>query len=315
MKLFATSNLLLKHQPDLFKQILEKKLSFAQLMELLVLSLIGLALFGAVMSLVVPDWWHALALTWKMIVLIFGSNLLCLPALYVFTSIRGSHITLLQLVSFLLASIATTAVVLLSLAPISWFFTWSMNGEADIVRIINTLMIGFGIVFGIILLARGFTAVHKHYKATVLDHKSGADILLLWLILVIIVTVQMGNKLGPWYRLQANNETCQGAICFPYVADGEFTKPLEVNPVDANTLNVVSAIDEGSCGFGEIYYRRNTTISSIPTNCYNNANGLECAAVLNISTIPSGTTIEVQTRFMNCSGPDYVSTVATYTKK
>ncbi|MBI4407955.1 MAG: hypothetical protein HY565_05665 [Candidatus Kerfeldbacteria bacterium] len=199
MNLFPTSNLLLKHQPELFERILNKKFKFIHLLELISLSILGLTAFGAVMSLPFPHWWHAIDLMWKMIVLIFGSYALCLPALYVFSSIRGSRITLLQLILCVVASIATTAIVLLSLAPIAWFFTWSTNGDIDIIRIMNTLMIGFGIIFGIILLARGFLASHKYYREQYPDNKSAADILVLWLLLVIVVTVQMSQKLGPWY--------------------------------------------------------------------------------------------------------------------
>ncbi len=199
MNILPTSNLLLKQQPALFERILNKKLTPLQVAELLLLSLVGLAVFGAVMSIPFPHWWHALILMWKMIVLIFGSQALCLPALYVFSSIRGSRLTLLQLILFVGASIATTAVVLLSLSPIAWFFTWSTDGDVDIIRIMNTLMIGFGMIFGIILLARAFQAGYKHYKEQYPDNKSAADILLLWLLLVIVVTVQMGQKLGPWY--------------------------------------------------------------------------------------------------------------------
>lgn len=199
MHFLPTSNLLLKQQTKLFEDVLNKKFKCIHLLELTSLSIVGLTAFGAVMSLSFPHWWHAINLMWKMLVLMFGSYVLCLPALYVFSSIRGSRLTLLQLILFVGASIATTAVVLLSLSPIAWFFTWSTDGDIDIIRIMNTLMIGFGMIFGIILLARAFQAGYKQYKEQYPDNKSAADILVLWLLLVIVVTVQMANKLTPWY--------------------------------------------------------------------------------------------------------------------
>lgn len=199
MQFLPTSALLLKQQTKLFADILNSRIKLIHLLELLCISIGGLVIFGAVISSVTPQWWHVLDVMWKMIVLIFGSQILCLPALYVFSSIRGSRLSLTQLLLFVCASIATTAVVLLSLAPISWFFTWSTDGNTEIIQVMNNLMIGFGIVFGIILLARAFLFSHKHYREQYPENKPAVDILVLWLILVIVVTVQMAHKLSPWY--------------------------------------------------------------------------------------------------------------------
>ena len=199
MKLFPTSNLLLKHQTRLFDDILNHKIKSGQLLELILVSLVSLIIFGGVMSLSFPHWWHAMDVMWKLIVLLFGTQALCLPALYVFSSIRGSRITVGQLLLSTMAGVTTTAVVLVSLSPIAWFFTWSMTGNIDLLRVMNALMIGLGMLFGIILLARSFIFYYQHFKQQHPENKSAVDILLLWLILVIIVTIQMANKLGPWY--------------------------------------------------------------------------------------------------------------------
>lgn len=199
MNLLPTTSLLLKHQAQLFETIVQKKAKLIQVLEIILVSLISLSIFGGVMSLSFPHWWHALDVMWKLIVLLFGTQALCLPALYVFSSIRGSRISIGQLVLCTGAGLTTTAVVLLSLAPISWFFTWSTDGDADILQAMNGLMIGFGLLFGIIFLARAFYFHHKEFKQHYPDHKSAVDILVVWLILVIVVTVQMAKKLGPWY--------------------------------------------------------------------------------------------------------------------
>ena len=199
MNFLPTSSLLLKQQIKLFDDVLNNKIKSGQLLELVLVSLLSLAIFGGVMSLSFPHWWHAMDVMWKLIVLLFGTQILCLPALYVFSSIRGSRITVGQLLLSTMAGIATTAVVLVSLSPIAWFFTWSMTGNIDLLRVMNALMIGLGMLFGIILLARSFIFYYQHFKQQHPENKSAVDILLLWLILVIIVTIQMANKLGPWY--------------------------------------------------------------------------------------------------------------------
>lgn len=314
MNPFPTSNLLLKHQPELFQTILTKKLKPLQVIELLGLSVVGLALFGGIMSMIIPHWWHAFNLMWKMIVLIFGSYALCLPALYVFSSIRGSRLTFRQLILFLLASIATTAVVLLALSPIAWFFTWSTDHNLEVIRVMNGLMIGFGIVFGIILLARSFYAGYKHHKAEDPNSKSASDILLLWLILVIAVTVQMSQKLGPWYRESVSGEVCIGSECFPDVAQGEFLTAPTITDVAAGTVSW--SIPEERCNLDDLrYVSSGHGIGYASAVCYPVNGHWNCTAQLkdHLLDAPSGSTVQVQTH-NECANQQYVSPAVTYTK-
>ena len=308
MNMLPTSNLLLKHQPELFDRILNKKLTPVQIVELLGLGVVGLAAFGGVMSAVLPNWWHTVNLMWKMIVLIVGSDLLCLPALYVFSSIRGSRLTLVQLVLFVIASIATTAVVLLSLSPIAWFFTWSTGGNIDTIRIMNTLMIGFGIIFGIILLMRAFQAGYKHYKEHYPDNKSAADILLLWLLLVIVVTVQMGQKLGSWYHLE--NQTCQFDICFPIEAKGQLvtTPTIQGSTVTWATSDCANAAHDVAYVIDEQLY-------TVGGNCTLVDGRQQCtAALLGFDTQPRGTELRLQTHDDCGTLQTAVSPMVTYVK-
>lgn len=313
-----TSNLLLKQQPKLFERILSKQFKPLAVLELLGLSIVGLAIFGAVMSIPFPHWWHTGNLMWKMLALIFGSYALCTPALYVFSSIRGSRLTLMQLVSFLLASIATTAIVLLALSPIAWFFTWSTNGDIEVLRVMNGLMIGFGIIFGIILLMRAFHAGYKHYKEQHPDNKSAADILLLWLILVIVVTAQMSMKLGPWYNPES--KVCVGSdICFPRAATGEFvTEPtIEVSTVGEPT-KVVWSIPETDCeGTNEAEYIDDEAIARQYINgstadCSLVDGAWSCSALLTeIDASQNSREFTVQTH-NECNGHSYISPTIQY---
>jgi len=324
MKFLPTTHLLLKQQTTLFKAIFEKKFTTRQLLELVGISVIGLALFGVVISTAVPNWWHAVTLSWKMIVLIFGSNLLCLPALYVFSSIRGSRITLLELIQAVTASVTTTAVVLLSLAPIAWFFTWSTGGDLDIIRFLNGLMVGFGILFGIILLARTFGAGYTHHKIEFPDNKSASDILVLWLILVIIVTAQMSMKLGGWYQLE--NQVCQSTRvvqdCFPNSATGTF---IEEPTIQLNTTGGVStahwSIASNTCNNNGVKYtttRRQANqqiYSSSQANCVVAGDKLNCTADLpDFDHAATGSDFELQAYNTCDDGAAYMSSVVHFTK-
>lgn len=323
MKFLPTASLLLKRQTTLFEQILQKKIRLGPIVELLLISVIGLALFGGVMSIIIPHWWHALDLMWKMNALIFGSIVLCVPALYVFSSIRGSAVTLGQLLVLVGGSIATTALVVMALAPISWFFTWSTN-DVDFIRIMNSAMIGLGLVFGLIFIARGLMYLHKQLKTTQPDHKSAVDILILWLILVCIVVGQMSNKLGPWYRIPVAGEICVGSeFCFPREAKGEFTTQPQVTLQDNGGAVVEWTIPETYCAFNELNFSTgNNNIGGWPADCAVQAEGYHCSARWeDFKNIPVGATYRLQASNVDCgnnqnwqSENSYASLVVPFTK-
>lgn len=187
---------LLKHKEEIYQQLHQPHTWNATAAELLIVGVVGAGLFGAVMSTQSPHWWHALDLSWKMIVTLWGPIVLCTPALYVFSSLRGVKITISQLVFLLIGSLATTSLVLLSLAPVSWFFIWTTN-SLDFIQVMNGVMVGLGLIFGLFFLGKGFTSLYRFHKLP--DARSGIDILGLWFILLIIVVVQMSHKLAPWY--------------------------------------------------------------------------------------------------------------------
>lgn len=171
--------------------------------EFLLVSIVGTALFGLVMSTQGWEWQHSLRLVWKMLVLVWGPMLICTPSLYVFSALRGSRLTLSELVYLIVGSMATTGVVLLALAPVTWFFTWTTT-TVEFIQGMNAFVIALSLAFGLLFLAKGSTFINiKYYE---LEKERGSrkgrimnDVLLLWFILFLVVVLQMGEKLGPWY--------------------------------------------------------------------------------------------------------------------
>lgn len=192
---FATPRLL-KHKEELFQQLHQPHTWNKTVLELLLVGLLGAGIFGAIMSTEDPHWWHTWELSWKMMVTLWGPVVLCTPALYIFSSLRGVKITLSQLVFLLIGSLATAGLVLASLSPLSWFFTWTTD-NIEFVKGMNGFMVGLGLLFGLFFLGQGFLHLYKINKAE--WARSGVDILSLWFILLIIVVVQMSQKLAPWY--------------------------------------------------------------------------------------------------------------------
>lgn len=192
---FATPRLL-KHKDQLFQQLDQPHTWNATALELILLALLGAGIFGAVMSTEDPHWWHTWELSWKMMVTLWGPIALCTPALYVFSSLRGVRVTMSQLVFLLIGSLATAGLVLASLSPLSWFFTWTTD-TLEFIKIMNGCMVGLGLLFGLFFLGQGFLHLYRTHKPE--GARSGIDILFLWFILLIVVVVQMSQKLAPWY--------------------------------------------------------------------------------------------------------------------
>lgn len=199
---FAITDLL-RNKKEIYNNITKPQTWNRVTSEFLVVGVVGLALFGLGMGtyvLSIPGagsfpWWFM----WKMIVVVVGPMVICTPALFVFSAIRGSTITLTQLVYLLCGAFATVGIVLLSLVPVTWFFTWTAD-TIHFIRTMNGLVLACALGFGMFFLGKGFIALHTEHKNE--QSRAAADILLVWFVLFLVVVMQMSNKLGPWYMVQ-----------------------------------------------------------------------------------------------------------------
>lgn len=188
MSTFGTA-LLLRDKQAIFTAKTTSRRWVKLLPEFLLLSLIGIALFGAV-SADSPRWGVMWDHAWKVAVVYWGSIAICLPSLFVFSAVRGSRITVSELIFFVIASLATIGLVLVSIAPITAFFAWTTN-VPELMRLINVMAGGLALLFGIYLIGRGFAFIHTLRKSTDPESRSGVDFLLLWLLLLFVVMIQM----------------------------------------------------------------------------------------------------------------------------
>lgn len=188
MSTFGTA-LLLRDKQAIFTAKTASRQWAKLLPEFLLLSLIGIALFGAV-SADSPRWSVMWEHAWKVAIVYWGSMAICLPSLFVFSAVRGSRITVSELIFFVIAGLATIGLVLVSIAPITAFFAWTTN-VPELMRLINVMAGGLASLFGIYLIGRGFAFIHTLRKSTDPESRSGVDFLLLWLFLLFVVMVQM----------------------------------------------------------------------------------------------------------------------------
>lgn len=201
---------LLKNKDHIFDSLKRPHEWNSYAAQFIAVGILGIAAYGAVMATYNPSWSEVWEFAWKMVATIWGPIAICTPSLYVFSAVRGSTITLPQLVYLLLGAVATSGIVLLAFAPITWFFTWTMD-EIEMIRMMNVFLVALAIGFGLVFMQQGFISLEKEKNSedetSAIERfkqlGSAASVLLVWFIVLLVVTAQMAHELGPWFNMPA----------------------------------------------------------------------------------------------------------------
>ena len=189
---FAAAGAVLKAQGAVIRDVKEKRRLGGYLGSLLSAAVLFSAAYGAVLGLFQPGL-QTLYAALKIPIVVVGTALLCAPTFYVFNSILGSRLSLLQTLCVVLFLAAGAGLVLVAFAPIAWFFTVSTGG----VEFLTILHLGVFLVaalYGIRSLDAG-----RRYLAW-LDASQTAihgKMLALWFLLVVFVALQMAYYFRP----------------------------------------------------------------------------------------------------------------------
>ena len=152
---------------------------------LLVILVLGLALFGvvAVDFTYGIQWWAA---PLKIIAGLMISALLCLPSLYIFSCLGGLEVSVKTVAGLLLSALALTSLILVGFIPVIWVFSQSSDSLCFMGAILILIWL-IALLFGLKLLstqARALGMLHS------LD-------LRLWMFIFVLVTFQMSCALRP----------------------------------------------------------------------------------------------------------------------
>ena len=150
---------------------------------LLLSSLLFAIPYGCVLSL--REWWKIVALT-------LGSTVICLPALFVFSSYLGQRMRLEQILVLGLMIPAVAALFTLGFAPILAFLRATMSDSAMQVpwRSISNVLLSLAILAGIVQLWRTWRAAREAAPSDLF-----ALVLLVWHAVFLYVMVRMGSVL------------------------------------------------------------------------------------------------------------------------
>jgi hypothetical protein len=116
----------------------------------------------------------------------FVTALICLPSLYIFSCLSGSHARLVEVVGLVAGLIGLTTVLLIGFAPVAWVFSQSTNSVAA--------MGGLHLAFWFIATLFGWKFLRNGFAH--LSAKSGG-VMYIWFVIFVLVCLQMTTALRP----------------------------------------------------------------------------------------------------------------------
>ena len=114
------------------------------------------------------------------------SSLICLPSLYIFTCLSGSHARLSEIFGLLAGLLLLMCVLLIGFAPVAWLFSQSTESATWM----GALHLAFWLIatfFGLRFLETGFS--HSQARSN-----AGLNV---WIVIFLLVAVQMTTALRP----------------------------------------------------------------------------------------------------------------------
>ena len=111
---------------------------------------------------------------------------ICLPSLYILTSLAGGTQSLAQTAGLLLQSLALGAMLLAGFAPIAWLFSQA-TGTTVFMGVLHLLVWGTAAAFSLTLLARVLSALNRRQMT----------VIRFWGVIFFVVLLQMSTTLRP----------------------------------------------------------------------------------------------------------------------
>lgn len=192
---FAIIETILRTRQDFFEEIREGVDLRAKMEAMVISSIAFLALYGAVMGSS-HSLWQTLSSAFKLPVLFLATLFICAPSLYFFNLLFGSNQSLSQNLTLILTAITVTAVLLMSLAPITFFFLLTTTAaEYQFFKLLNVAIFAVSGIMGVVFLYQGMKVVSA-------DDAEGAAmrkrILIIWMVVYAFVGSQMAWTIRPF---------------------------------------------------------------------------------------------------------------------
>lgn len=194
MNPFIVAEQILRNRTEFFAEIREQVQLGQKLSAMLASSFVSLALYGFVMGLN-RNLLQALSSALKLPVLFLLTLMICTPSLHILNLLFGSKKNIGQTLAMILTAITTSAILLVSLMPVTFFFFLSTS-DYLFFKLLNVIFFVFAGTLGIAFLLRGM------YLFETWDNTEGKHMRRLilhgWIVLYAFVGSQMAWTLRPF---------------------------------------------------------------------------------------------------------------------
>jgi hypothetical protein len=194
IKQLTVTETILRARDDFFTEIRRGVEINEKITALMVSSFVFLSIYGGVMG-ASHSFAQALVSMFKLPFLFLVTLAICAPSLHVFFTLYGARKTMAQTIALVLTAIATTSVLLFSLAPINLFFM--VTGESyAFFKLMNVAFFAFSGYVGVLFLREGMAIVTETDKEN--DGHARRRVFAIWVILYGFVGSQMAWVLSPF---------------------------------------------------------------------------------------------------------------------
>ncbi len=185
---------ILRNRLHFFDQLRGSKDLGLKIRAMLLSCFVFLGLYGAVMGASHSPA-QALSSALKLPVLFLVTLMICAPSLHFFNILFGSKQTIGQTLALILTAMTTTAVILVSFAPVTFFFLLT-SSDYSFFKLLNVALFGIAGSMGLIFLRHGLAIIGE--SDNIQGIRERRAIFTLWIILYAFVGTQMAWTLSPF---------------------------------------------------------------------------------------------------------------------
>jgi len=134
----------------------------------------------------------------KLPILFLLTAIICIPSLYTFNVLLGQSFKFMQTVALMVMTLGTTTILLVSLAPIAFFFTLTTPENYQFLLLLHVIIFALCGVYGVRYLYRGCS-----YLAFRMEQPLNNLLLRIWIVIYAVVGMQLGWRLRPFIGSQS----------------------------------------------------------------------------------------------------------------
>lgn len=187
---------ILRAQVALFEQIYSKQQLPRTIAAMSILCALLSSLYGLTMGFYNSPL-QAISSAIKLPILFLLTALICIPSLYTFNVLLGQRFRFMQTVALMVTTLATTTILLVSLAPIAFFFTLTTPENYQFLLLLHVIIFSLCGIYGVRYLYRGCS-----YLAFRMEQPLNNMLLRIWIMIYAVVGMQLGWRLRPFIGYQ-----------------------------------------------------------------------------------------------------------------